>query len=80
MQFRSLKGKYLEELREIYDAESRLANALPKISLVASSPELRAALNEFAVGSGSHASRLEELFQGVNGKIEGKTCCGMKGI
>jgi ferritin-like metal-binding protein YciE len=42
----ALKNLYIEELRDLYDAEHRLVKALPKLAKAAESEELRAGFEE----------------------------------
>jgi ferritin-like metal-binding protein YciE len=42
----SLRELYLDELRDLYDAENRLVKALPKLAKEAASQELRSGFEE----------------------------------
>src|SRR5439155_19600209 len=80
MKLRTLRDEYFEELRDVYDAESRLVKALPKMLEAANSPELRNAFSEYLEEGKSQMLRLAQILQGMGQKAEGKTCNGMKGI
>jgi hypothetical protein len=38
---KSLRGLYLDELRDLYSAENQLVKALPKMAKAATSPQLK---------------------------------------
>ena len=76
----SLNELFVEELRDIYDAEKQLTKALPKMAKAADSDELRAAFEEHLEVTKAHVSRLEEVFKLLDESVRGKTCEGMKGL
>ena len=80
MKFDSLKKLYLEELRDLYSAETQLVKALPKMAKGASSPELKQAFENHLEQTNEHVERLEEIFEQLEEKPTGKTCQGMKGL
>jgi ferritin-like metal-binding protein YciE len=73
MKLDTLKKLYVEELRDIYNAEQQLVKALPKIAKAASSDDLRDETK-------GHVERLEQIFEGLDESPKGKTCHGMKGL
>ena len=80
MKLDSLKKLYVEELRDIYSAETQLVKALPKMAKGASSAELKQAFEDHLEQTKEHIERLEEIFHRLNEKPTGKTCKGMKGL
>jgi ferritin-like metal-binding protein YciE len=48
MSMDSLKDLYVEELKDLYNAENQLLKALPRMAKKASSPDLRAALRSIS--------------------------------
>jgi len=80
MQESSLKGLYLKELRDIYDAEKQITKALPKMAKAAHSPELKEALKEHLEVTKGQINRLEEIFGILDEKPKSRPCAGMKGI
>ena len=80
MQKNTLKQLYIEELRDIYDAEKQLIKALPKMAEAANSDELRAGFEEHLEQTKGHAQRLEEIFSALGEKPTGKKCKGMQGL
>jgi ferritin-like metal-binding protein YciE len=70
----------LEELRDLYDAERQLIEALPKMAQAAKAPELKSAFDHHLEQTKQHGSRLEHIFAGMNEKPAGETCEAMKGL
>ena len=76
----NLNELFVEEVRDIYDAEKQLVKALPKMAKATESAELRAAFEEHLEITKAHVSRLEEVFALLGMAARGKTCEGMKGL
>ena len=80
MKLDTLKTLYIDELRDLYNAESQLLKALPKMAKAASSEELKDAFEKHLEQTKSHVERLEEVFEDIGEKPKGKTCRAMKGL
>ena len=80
MEKNTLRELYVEELRDIYDAEKQLIKALPKMAGAASSEELRSGFEEHLEQTKGHAQRLEQIFSALGEKPTGKKCKGMQGL
>ena len=80
MKLDTLKTLYLNELRDLYNAEQQLVKALPKMAKGASSEELQEAFEKHLEQTKTHVERLEEVFQDIGEKPKGKTCQAMKGL
>lgn len=80
MKLDSLKKLYLEELRDLYSAETQLVKALPKMVKGASSGELKQAFGDHFEQTKEHVERLHEIFDRLDEKPTGKTCKAMKGL
>src|ERR1700746_2453876 len=76
----SLRDLLLEELRDLYSAETQLVEALPKMAEAASSNELKTAFEHHLEQTRRHVSRLENIFQEIGEKATGETCEAMKGL
>ena len=76
----SLKDLYVEELKDLYNAENQLLKALPRLARKASSPDLKAAFEEHLGQTEDQVNRLEKIFKGLGEKPTGKTCKAMKGL
>jgi ferritin-like metal-binding protein YciE len=80
MQMDSFDKLYVDQLRDIYNAEKQLTKALPKMVKAASNRELRSALEEHLEVTKRQVERLEEVFRGLGRPATGKTCKGMAGL
>jgi ferritin-like metal-binding protein YciE len=75
-----LKELYIDELKDLYNAENQLVKALPKITKAASSNELRQGFEEHLEQTKGHVQRLEKIFQVLGESPKGKKCKGMEGL
>lgn len=80
MKFSSLKELYIDELKDMYDAENQIVKALPKLVKATSSPELQRAFEEHLEQTKGHVRRLEEIFESMGEKAKPKKCDGVRGI
>jgi ferritin-like metal-binding protein YciE len=80
MKLDTLQKLYVEELRDVYNAENQLLKALPKMAKGAASDELRQALEDHLEETREHVERLDEIFEALGEKATGKTCKAMKGL
>jgi ferritin-like metal-binding protein YciE len=76
----SLQELFLEDIRDLFDAEKQLVRALPKMAKSASDSELETALREHLEQTKGQVERLEQVFEMMDAKPRGKPCQGMKGI
>jgi ferritin-like metal-binding protein YciE len=70
----------IDELRDLYDAETQLTKALPKMVKAASTEELRAAFEEHLEQTQEHVTRLERAFEMLDVPAKRKTCKAMAGL
>jgi ferritin-like metal-binding protein YciE len=80
MEHNQLKELYIDELRDLFDAENKLVKALPKLAKAASAEKLRAGFEEHLEQTRGHVERLEEIFEALDEKPAGKKCAGMAGL
>lgn len=80
VQVSSLDDLFVEELKDIYDAEQQILVALPAVSAAASSRELKAALDEHCRLTQKHVERLEQVFGQRGIEPERKKCAGIAGV
>jgi ferritin-like metal-binding protein YciE len=80
MKLDTLEKLYVDELRDIYNAENQLLKALPKMAKGASSPDLKNAFETHLRQTESHVERLEQIFADLDESPKGKTCRAMKGL
>src|SRR4030088_844951 len=76
----SLRQLYINELKDLYSAETQLVKALPKMAKAASNDELRQAFEEHLRQTSEQVSRLEQIFEALEEKPTGKKCVGMEGL
>jgi ferritin-like metal-binding protein YciE len=76
----SLQALYVEQLRDLYNAEQQIMRALPKMADNASHPELKKAFHEHQWVTQQHAERLEQLLEQLGVRAGGHRCKGMEGL
>ena len=80
MKLESLRDLYVEQLKDLYNAEQQLIKALPKMAKAASSEELKAAFEDHLGQTRQHAQRIETIFEQMGEKAKGKKCKAMEGL
>ncbi|MEO6569869.1 MAG: ferritin-like domain-containing protein [Opitutaceae bacterium] len=73
-------GLFIEELKDIYNAENQLTKALPKMAKAAVNETLKAGFLTHLEETKIHVERLEKAFQLLDEPVKGKTCKAMKGL
>jgi ferritin-like metal-binding protein YciE len=76
----TLHDAFLDELRDLYDAEKQLTKALPKLAKTATSSQLRDAFESHLEETKGHVDRLEQVFETLEERARGKHCDGIAGI
>jgi ferritin-like metal-binding protein YciE len=80
MSLDSLQKLFLEELKDIYNAEKQILRALPRMAKAAESPQLQQAFTRHLKETEGQVQRLEQVFQELGQSARGKTCKGMQGL
>jgi len=80
MKLENLEQLFLQELRDLYDAEDQITEALPKMIEAAHYPELKNALQEHLEITRQQIQRLDQVFDILGEDASGQTCKGMKGV
>src|SRR5829696_9130150 len=80
MSLDSLENLFLEELKDVYNAEKQLVRALPRMAKAAESPELQQAFTKHLRETEGHVQRLERIFRSLGETPRGKKCKGMEGL
>ena len=75
-----LKELYVDELKDIYNAENQLVKALPKLAKAADSEELCQGFEDHLEQTKGHVARLEQIFETLDESPKGKKCAGMEGL
>ncbi|HET9409123.1 MAG TPA: ferritin-like domain-containing protein [Candidatus Sulfotelmatobacter sp.] len=76
----SLQQLYIEQIRDLYDAEQQIIKALPEMIEAATSSQLKQALTEHLEVTKVQATRLDNIFTRLGEKAKGEKCDGMKGV
>jgi ferritin-like metal-binding protein YciE len=77
---KTLRDLFHNTLKDIYFAEKKILSALPKMAKAAQSEELRAAFEKHENETEEHVDRLEQVFDAIDQKPQGKTCDAILGI
>ena len=80
MKENTLRELFVDELRDLYDAETRLVKALPKLAKASQLDELREGFEMHLEQTKEHVERIEQIMQSLDEKPTGKKCIGMVGI
>ncbi|RZJ75501.1 MAG: ferritin-like domain-containing protein [Flavobacterium sp.] len=75
-----LRELFVDCLKDIYWAENALTKALPKMAQNATSPNLASALKDHLAVTQHQIVRLEQVFELLGEKAEGKKCEAMAGL
>lgn len=79
-QLDSMASLFVDQLRDLYDAEKQLTKALPKMAGAAHSPALKAAFQQHLRETENQVTRLERVFQSTGQSAEAETCEAMQGL
>ena len=80
MKNEGLRTLYIDELKDLYSAETQLVKALPKMAKAASSEELQQGFEQHLEQTKQHVQRLEQIFTSLDESPKGKKCAGMEGL
>ena len=76
----SLQDLFLNELKDVLNAEKQLIQALPRMAKAAQSPQLQQAFTKHLRETEGQVQRLEKIFQSLGETARGKKCKGMEGL
>src|SRR6476469_4557603 len=80
MKMQTLRDLYIDELKDIYDAENQIVKALAKMAKAASNEELRAAFEQHLDQTQTQIERLEQIFEELEEKAKGEKCEATRGL
>lgn len=80
MEMDSLHALYVDELKDLYSAETQIQKALPRLIKAATHAELKALLSTHLEQTERQAERLARICEGLDEKPTGKKCVGMTGL
>jgi ferritin-like metal-binding protein YciE len=77
---KKLEELFHDTLKDIYFAEKRILSTLPKIAKAAQNEDLKAAFQKHERETEEQVSRLEQVFDLLTKKPQGKSCAAILGI
>ena len=80
MALNSMDELFLNELKDVYNAEKQLVAALPGMAKAAQSPKLQQAITKHLRETEGHVKRLEQILKSLGEPLRGKKCKGMEGL
>ncbi|MDT6942371.1 ferritin-like domain-containing protein [Brucella pseudogrignonensis] len=77
---KTLDDLFYDTLKDIYYAERKIVKSLPKMARAASAPELKLAFEKHKDQTQEHIERLQQVFEILGKRAQGKTCDAIEGI
>jgi len=77
---KTLADLFHDTLKDVYFAEKKIYATLPKMAKAAQNENLTAAFEKHHVETEGQIKRLEEIFEEIGEKPQGKTCDAIMGI
>jgi ferritin-like metal-binding protein YciE len=77
---KTLDNLFHDTLKDIYFAEKKILGALPKMAKAAQNDGLKAAFEKHRGQTEEHVARLEQVFEAIQEKPQGKECPAIMGI
>ena len=79
-QVKTLENLFHDTLKDIYYAERNILKALPKMAKAAESNDLQAAFEKHKKETEKQIERLQNVFEHIGKKAQGKKCEAIEGI
>lgn len=76
----TLHDLLIQELKDLYSAETQLVKALPKMAKAASDERLKEAFQKHLAQTQEQVSRLEQIAKSLEFSPKGKKCVAMEGL
>ncbi|MFC6268687.1 YciE/YciF ferroxidase family protein [Frigoriflavimonas asaccharolytica] len=77
---KNLEEFFLDSLKDIYWAENALVKTLPVMFDNATDQKLKTAIDTHLAQTKEHVNRLDQVFESLGEKAEGKKCLAMEGL
>jgi len=77
---KTLEDLFHDTLKDIYYAERKILKALPKMKRAAQAEELKAAFDKHMQETEGQIERLQQVFEIIGKRAQGKTCDAIEGI
>lgn len=76
----SLQEVYVDQLKDLYSAETQITKALPKLAKAATAPDLKKGFQLHLEQTKGHAERLQKICTELGVKPTGKKCQATAGL
>jgi ferritin-like metal-binding protein YciE len=76
----TLQEVYVDQLKDLYSAESQIIKALPKLAKAATDPELKKGFLLHLEQTKEHAERIKKICEAIDEKPTGKKCMATAGL
>ncbi len=76
----NLRKLYIDQLQQLYSAETQITEALPKMIKKSTEPELKQALDTHLQETRGHVARLEQILQRSTSKVDSKKNKGIAAL
>lgn len=80
MPIKTANDLFLNEVRDLYDAEKQILRVLPRVAKAAASEELAQAFREHTEETKGQIQRLEQVFEMLGQRPRSRPCKAMKGL
>lgn len=80
MKLATLHDLFVDELKDLYNAEHQLLKALPKMAKAATDTKLAKAFTDHLAETKVHIERLDTIFKKLDASPKGKVCKAMEGL
>jgi ferritin-like metal-binding protein YciE len=77
---KKLDDLFHDTLKDVYFAERKILSTLPKMAKAAQSQDLRTAFEKHHTETEGQVERLEQVFELLGKKVQGKTCDAIMGL
>lgn len=80
MKLKNLQDLLVDQIKDLYSAETQLLKAIPKMAKAATSEDLRAGFEEHLEETRNQVQRLEQVCEHLGVTPKGKKCAAMEGL
>lgn len=77
---KTLEDFFVDELKDVFNAEKQITKALPKMAKAASSDDLKNAFETHLAETEGQVARLEKIGKIIGKTLSGKKCKAMEGL
>jgi ferritin-like metal-binding protein YciE len=80
MEMETLRDLYVDELKDLWNAEKQILKALPRMIRAATARDLKQGFSKHEKQTREQVRRLERIFKSLDESPRGKKCVGMEGL